>query len=93
MLRSEHVMARLYRGRLVPHRLSPEDERVLDVATELCGHRISSSFPRIFRLHFPICLRECSVMPDVPSGERTAVSLLRYLTAQKFLMKTAALIW
>jgi uncharacterized protein len=36
MLRSEHVMARLYRGRLVPHRLSPEDERVLDVAMELC---------------------------------------------------------
>jgi uncharacterized protein len=37
MLRSEHVMARLYRGRLTPHRLSPEDGRVLDVAAELCG--------------------------------------------------------
>jgi uncharacterized protein len=36
MLRSEHVMARLYRGRLIPHRLSPEDGRVLDVAAELC---------------------------------------------------------
>ena len=36
MLRSEHVMARLYRGRLVPHRLSPDDRRVLDVAAELC---------------------------------------------------------
>lgn len=36
MLRSEHVMARLTRGRLVPHRLSPEDPRALAVAGELC---------------------------------------------------------
>ena len=36
MLRSEHVMARLNRGRLVPHRLSPDDARVLAVADELC---------------------------------------------------------
>lgn len=36
MLRSEHVMARLSRGRLVPHRLSPEEPRVIEVAGELC---------------------------------------------------------
>jgi uncharacterized protein len=36
VLRSEHVMARLYRGRLIPHRLSPDDERALAVAGELC---------------------------------------------------------
>ncbi|CAN5788721.1 DUF790 family protein [soil metagenome] len=36
MLRTEHVMARLNRGRLVPHKLSPDDPRVLDVAGELC---------------------------------------------------------
>lgn len=36
MLRSEHVMARLSRGRLVPHRLFEGDERVLPVASELC---------------------------------------------------------
>ena len=36
MLRSEHVMARLNRGRLVPHRLSPDDTRVLYVAGVLC---------------------------------------------------------
>ncbi len=29
-------MARLARGRLVPHRLSPEDRRTVDVAAELC---------------------------------------------------------
>ena len=36
MLRSEHVMARLYRGKLVTHSLSPDDQRALDVAGELC---------------------------------------------------------
>ena len=36
MLRGEHVIARLTRGRLVPHRLSPDDERVVEVARELC---------------------------------------------------------
>ena len=37
MLRSEHVIARLSRGKLVPHRLSKEDPRALEVAEELCG--------------------------------------------------------
>ena len=36
MLRGEHVMARLARGAVIPHRLSPEDGRVLEVAGELC---------------------------------------------------------
>ena len=36
MLRGEHVMARLNRGRLVPHRLSPDDRRTKEVAAELC---------------------------------------------------------
>lgn len=36
MLRGEHVMARLARGRLIPHRLPPADERTTDVAEELC---------------------------------------------------------
>ncbi|MCA1717517.1 MAG: DUF790 family protein [Actinobacteria bacterium] len=35
MLRGEHVMARLMRGRLVPHRLSPDDERAREVAEAL----------------------------------------------------------
>ena len=37
MLRSEHVIARLSRGRLVPHRLSKDDPRTLEVAQELCA--------------------------------------------------------
>jgi len=36
VLRSEHVIARLNRGRLVTHSLSPDDQRALDVAGELC---------------------------------------------------------
>jgi predicted nuclease of restriction endonuclease-like RecB superfamily len=35
MLRGEHVMARLSRGRLVPHKLSPEDERAKEVSEAL----------------------------------------------------------
>jgi len=37
VLRSEHVIARLSRGRLVPHRLSEDDPRALEVAGELCA--------------------------------------------------------
>ena len=35
MLRGEHVMARLVRGRLVPHKLPTDDERATDVAETL----------------------------------------------------------
>jgi predicted nuclease of restriction endonuclease-like RecB superfamily len=35
VLRTEHVMARFVRGRLVPHRLSPQDERAREVAEAL----------------------------------------------------------
>ncbi|QIN78246.1 DUF790 family protein [Rubrobacter marinus] len=37
MLRGEHVMARLQRGRLVPHRLRPDDRPVREVAEKLIG--------------------------------------------------------
>ena len=36
MLRGEHVMARLARGRVLPHRLSPEDRNTLEITEELC---------------------------------------------------------
>lgn len=36
MLRSEHVMARIFRGNLIPHRLPPEDGRAVEVAETLC---------------------------------------------------------
>jgi predicted nuclease of restriction endonuclease-like RecB superfamily len=37
MLRAEHVIARYSRGALIPHRLSPENERVREVADALVG--------------------------------------------------------
>lgn len=36
MLRGEHVIARLYRGRLQPHRLSASDEQTTETADALC---------------------------------------------------------
>ena len=35
MLRGEHVMARLYRGKLAPHRLSTENRSALETAEAL----------------------------------------------------------
>ncbi|MEW6636067.1 MAG: DUF790 family protein [Actinomycetota bacterium] len=35
MLRSEHVIARLQRGRVIPHHLSPRDRRAVEAAAEL----------------------------------------------------------
>lgn len=47
MLRSEHIIARLSRGQVIPHRLSSTDEHTLKVAEELCdlyaGHE---GYPR-----------------------------------------------
>jgi predicted nuclease of restriction endonuclease-like RecB superfamily len=37
MLRGEHVIARLSRGQVLPHRLSPDDVRALEIAEELCN--------------------------------------------------------
>ena len=47
MLRSEHVIARLSRGKLVPHRLSPKDERVRGVVKALVDlHAAHAGKPR-----------------------------------------------
>lgn len=47
MLRGEHIMARLSRGQVVPHRLSPDDRRVLEIAEELCVlHADHKNHPR-----------------------------------------------
>ncbi|MGH3086077.1 MAG: DUF790 family protein, partial [Rubrobacteraceae bacterium] len=35
MLRSEHVMARLSRGRVIPHSLSERDESAIEAASEI----------------------------------------------------------
>jgi uncharacterized protein len=81
MLRSEHVMARLNRGRLVPHKLSPDDARVLAVADELCdlyaGHVGS---PRS-SLERELALREEDLGPglDARRGFRIVRALSKLL--------------
>lgn len=37
MLRGEHVMARLYRGKLTPHHLSASSERAIETAEAMCS--------------------------------------------------------
>jgi uncharacterized protein len=67
MLRSEHVIARLYRGRLVPHRLSPEDRGVLAVAEELCD--LYAAHVGVMRSHLEreLTVREEGLGPGLDS--------------------------
>jgi predicted nuclease of restriction endonuclease-like RecB superfamily len=81
VLRSEHVMARLYRGRLVPHRLSPDDGRVLDVAGELCDlYAAHVGSPRS-QLERELTLREEDLGPglDARRGFRIVRALSKLL--------------
>jgi uncharacterized protein len=65
VLRSEHVMARLNRGRLVPHRLSPDDPRATDVARELCDlYAAHVGLPRS-RLERELAVREEDLGPGL----------------------------
>jgi uncharacterized protein len=81
MLRGEHVMARLMRGRLVPHRLSPEDERAREVAEALVT--LYASYvgkPRV-RLEAELSLFEEELGPrlDVRRGFKILRALAKLL--------------
>lgn len=81
MLRGEHVIARLRRGRLVPHRLSPSDERVLEVAGELCAlYATHRDAPRS-RLEEELALREEELGPrlDARRGFKVVRALSKLL--------------
>lgn len=81
MLRSEHVMARLNRGRLVPHRLSPEDRRATSVAGELCDLYVAHvGLPRS-RLERELTLREEDLGPglDARRGFKIVRALAKLL--------------
>ena len=81
MLRSEHVMARLYRGRLVPHRLSSDDPRALAVADELCElYAAHVGLPRS-RLERELATREEDLGPglDARRGFRIVRALAKLL--------------
>ena len=78
MLRSEHVMARLYRGRLVPHRLSPDDRHTLAVAGELCDlYAAHVGLPRS-RLERELAVREEELGPGLDS--RRGFKIVRALS-------------
>ena len=63
MLRGEHVMARLVRGRLVPHRLTPSDEQAREVAEALVNLHVSHlGKPRV-RLERELALVEEEIGP------------------------------
>jgi uncharacterized protein len=81
VLRSEHVMARLNRGRLVPHRLSPDDPRVLAVAGELCDlYAAHVGLPRS-RLERELTIREEDLGPglDARRGFKIVRALAKLL--------------
>ena len=81
MLRGEHVMARLNRGRLVPHRLSPEDPRALAVAGELCDlYSAHAGLPRS-SLEREITVREEDLGPglDARRGFKIVRALAKLL--------------
>jgi predicted nuclease of restriction endonuclease-like RecB superfamily len=84
VLRSEHVIARLNRGRLIPHRLSPDDRRALDVARELCDlYAAHVGLPR-FRLERELSIREESLGPglDPRRGFKIVRALSKLLEEQ-----------
>jgi uncharacterized protein len=81
VLRTEHVMARLYRGRLIPHQLSPDDPRAKDVAGELCDlYAAHVGLPRS-RLERELAVREEELGPglDARRGFRIVRALAKLL--------------
>jgi len=81
VLRSEHVMARLNRGRLVTHKLSPDDQRALAVAGELCDlYDAHVGLPRS-RLERELAVREEGLGPglDVRRGFKIVRALSKLL--------------
>jgi predicted nuclease of restriction endonuclease-like RecB superfamily len=71
-------MARLYRGRLVTHRLSPDDERALAVAAELCDlYAAHVGLPRS-RLERELTVREEGLGPGLDA--RRGFKIVRALS-------------
>ncbi len=74
-------MARLYRGRLVPHRLSPDDGSVLAVAGELCDLYVAHVGSPRSQLERELTLREEDLGPglDARRGFRIVRALSKLL--------------
>lgn len=65
MLRSEHVMARVARGRLVPHRLSTDDAKIQEAAAEICELYAAHVGEPRSRLEENVSLTEASLGPQL----------------------------
>src|ERR687894_1775861 len=78
MLRSEHVIARLSRGRLVPHQLSKSDPRALEVAEELCEVYAEHVGGQRSRLEEELAVREEELGPRL--DPRRGFRILRALS-------------
>jgi uncharacterized protein len=81
VLRGEHVMARLSHGRLVPHRLSPEDDQAREVAAALVAlYAAHVGEPRA-RLEAELSLLEEELGPrlDVRRGFKILRALAKLL--------------
>lgn len=81
MLRGEHVMARLSRGNLLPHRLPPEGERALEVAASLVGVYASNLDAPRFQLEQKLTEAEEELGPrlDARRGFRIVRALAKLL--------------
>jgi predicted nuclease of restriction endonuclease-like RecB superfamily len=81
VLRSEHVIARLSRGKLVPHRLAPDDPRVIEVAEELCELYAQHAGGPRSRLEEALATREEELGPrlDARRGFRIVRGLSKLL--------------
>ena len=81
MLRSEHVIARLSRGKLVPHHLSLGDPRALEVAEELCEVYVDRVGGLRYRLEEELAAREEELGPrlDPRRGFRIVRALSKLL--------------
>jgi uncharacterized protein len=81
MLRSEHVIARLSRGRLVPHRLLGDDPQALEVAEELSGLYAEHVGSPRSRLEEELAVREEELGPwlDPRRGFRIVRALSKLL--------------
>jgi uncharacterized protein len=77
MLRGEHVIARLMRGRLVPHRLSPDDEQAREVADSLVALYVAHMGKPRAHLEGELALLEEELGPRLDS--RRGFKILRAL--------------
>ncbi len=81
MLRSEHVIARVARGRLVPHRLQQEDRRTREATLEMCELYAAHIGETRSKLEEDITLTEASLGPrlDARRGFKIVRALAKLL--------------